>query len=456
MNYAASERWKFPFAPHDLGTYPKANGQAYGGGERTEDNQMPVEESGNLLILMAAIARMEGHAEFASQYWPQLEQWAAYLKDKGFDPENQLCTDDFAGHLAHNVNLSAKAICGLGSFALLCDMRGDAEQAGEYRRLAEEFAARWVQEADDGDHFRLAFDKPGTWSQKYNLVWDRVLGLQLFPDAVLRKEMDYYLRVQNRYGLPLDNRQAYTKLDWILWTATLTRNAADFRALVEPVHAFLRETPDRVPMTDWYQTDSGRRVGFTARPVVGGVFMQALYDDALWRKWAERDVTRAADFAPMPRPPRVTAVVAAADTQATPWRYTTVQPADDWMQPTFDDTAWTTGPSGFGTPETPGARIGSDWRSRQIWLRRTFELPEAMLDQPLKLHIHHDEDAQVYVNGVLACRLGGYSTDYVQAEMSDAARAALRATGNVLAVTCRQTSGGQYIDVGIALVEPAE
>lgn len=305
MEYAASDRWRFPFAPHDLGTYPKANGQVYGGGERTEENQMPVEESGNLLILMAAIAKLDGNADFAARYWPQLELWARYLKDKGFDPDNQLCTDDFAGHLAHNVNLSAKAICGLGAFAQLCEARGDQQRAREYRQTAEEFAARWVKEADDGDHLRLAFDLPGSWSQKYNLVWDRILGLNLFPDAVFEKEMVHYRRVQNRYGLPLDNRKTYTKLDWIVWSASLTRERDDFAAIIQPAYRFLRETPDRSPMTDWYETESGRKVGFTARPVVGGVFIKLLFDDDMWRKWSNRETTLAGNYAPMPNPANI-------------------------------------------------------------------------------------------------------------------------------------------------------
>ena len=286
MDYAGSKRWRFPFAPHDLGRYPHANGQVYGGGERTEKDQMPVEESGNLLILMAAIAQMDGHAKFAGRYWPQLTAWAEYLKARGFDPEHQLCTDDFAGHLAHNVNLSAKAICGLAAFGKLCKWRGDLVQAKKYATLAKAFAVRWMKEAADGDHFRLAFDRPGTWSQKYNLVWDRILNLGLFPDAARKKEMDYYKKIQNRYGLPLDNRETYTKLDWTLWTATLTRNRRDFEALVAPVIAFLNDTPDRSPMTDWYFTSDAAKRGFTARPVVGGVFLQMLYDRKLWRKWA--------------------------------------------------------------------------------------------------------------------------------------------------------------------------
>lgn len=300
MNYAASERWRFPFAPHDLGTYPHANGQVYGGGERTEENQMPVEESGNLLLLFGAIAQMEGRPDFANLYWPQLTRWAEYLKEKGFDPDNQLCTDDFAGHLAHNVNLSAKAICALAAYSKLCDMRGDMVASAEYSKLAKDFAARWVKEASDGDHFRLAFDRPGTWSQKYNLVWDRILGLGLFPDPVLRMEMDHYLKVRNDFGLPLDNRKTYTKLDWILWTATLTQDRKDFDALISPVDRFVRETPDRSPLTDWYETKSAAKVGFTARPVIGGVFLQMLYDKQTWAKHAARDRTKASSWAPLP------------------------------------------------------------------------------------------------------------------------------------------------------------
>lgn len=452
MNYAASARWKFPFAPHDLGTYPHANGQVYGGGERSEENQMPVEESGNLLILMAAIAEMEGNAGFAGLWWPTLEQWAEYLKAKGFDPENQLCTDDFAGHLAHNVNLSVKAIIGLGSFAKLCDLRGEKAKAAEYWKLAREFAQRWVKEADDGDHFRLAFDKPGTWSQKYNLMWDRILGLNLFPAEVARKEMDFYLKTQNKYGLPLDNRKDYTKLDWITWTATLTQNRSDFEALIDPVYKFLNETPDRSPMSDWYETKTARKVGFTARPVVGAVFAQLLYDKAVWQKWASRDQTKASGWAPIPKLPKITAIVPAADHSPATWRYTTDKPADDWSRPGFEDASWKEGQSGFGTRGTPGAVIGTTWNTREIWLRREIEIPADKLAN-LELWLHHDEDVEVYLNGVLAFRASGYVTGYDAIPLSAAAKSALKPGQNLVAVHCRQTGGGQYIDVGFVGVE---
>lgn len=453
LDYAMSPRWKFPFAPHDLGTYPFAEGQVYGGGETGEENQMPVEESGNMLLLMAALVQIEGNADFAEPYWPVLSRWAEYLAGKGFDPERQLCTDDFAGHLAHNVNLSAKAILALGAYSQLADRLGKTEVAATFRKTAEEFAARWIRKADDGDHYRLVFDKPQTWSQKYNLIWNRILGLGLFPEDVVRKEMSFYRKVLNRYGLPLDNRETYTKTDWTLWTASLTGSRQDFEALVAPVWDFLCATPDRVPMTDWYRTTNARLVGFRARSVVGGVFIRMLDDPAIWKKWAGRAARVSGPWAPIPTPPEVRPVIAASDgQQAAQWRHTFEKPPADWYAVDFNDSGWKQGPAGFGARGTPGARVRTVWNTPDIWARREFTLPEGALGE-LRLLIHHDEDAEVYINGLPAATLWGYTTEYEVVEMNPEARGALKPGVNILAVHCHQTGGGQYIDVGIVEVK---
>jgi hypothetical protein len=293
MEYAALPRWKWPFAPHDLGTYPLANGQVYGGGEVSEDNQMPVEESGNLLIMVAAMSQEEGNWDFARQYWPQFTKWAEYLRDKGLDPANQLSTDDFAGHLAHNANLSIKAIEGLAAYAQMARGVGKHDVAADYSRAAADMAAKWQTMAIDGDHYKLAFDKPGTWSQKYNLVWDQILDFNLFPANVRQTEVAFYLKHLNQFGLPLDNRRDYTKLDWEIWTATLADtpqpgNADPFATLMAPIGRWINEGPTRVPLTDWYDTKDGKEQGFQARSVVGGVYIKALSDKSLASKWRNR------------------------------------------------------------------------------------------------------------------------------------------------------------------------
>lgn len=288
LRYAETSRWKFPFAPHDLGIYPLANGQLYGGGEATEENQMPVEESGDILLLVGAMQHATHSTEFAARHWKLLTLWAEYLRDKGFDPENQLSTDDFAGHLAHNTNLSIKAIEALAVYAQLAEQLGHHDIASTYSGEAKSMAAKWTKLAADGDHFRLAFDVPNSWSQKYNLVWDKILGLNLFPQSVADKEVSFYKSHLNAYGIPLDNRATYTKLDWELWSATLATSPEDFQALVHPIFRFLNETPDRNPMTDWYDTIKARQTGFQARSVVGGVYIKSLANPALWEKWAKR------------------------------------------------------------------------------------------------------------------------------------------------------------------------
>ncbi len=269
FHFSESGKWTKPFAAHDVGTYPLANGQTYGG-------DMPVEESGNMLILTTAIAHTEGNASYAKKHWNVLTIWADYLLQNGLNPENQLCTDDFAGHFAHNTNLSIKAIMGIAGYGKLAEMLGKKDIASKYTTAAKEMAAKWIEMANDGDHFRLTFDQPGTWSQKYNLVWDKVLKLNIFPKEVAKKEIAFYLTKQNTYGLPLDNRRTYTKSDWIIWTATLADDLATFQKFIDPEHKFVNETKNRVPMTDWYETPDARQVGFQARSVVGGYFIKML------------------------------------------------------------------------------------------------------------------------------------------------------------------------------------
>ena len=267
FDYSLSGRWTKPFAAHDLGTYPKANGQVYGG-------DMPLEEAGNMITLAAMLCKLDGNTKYVDKYWDIITTWVGYLVENGQDPANQLCTDDFAGHWAHNCNLSVKAIMGVAGYAEMARMKGLDSVADEYMGIAKEMAITWEANAREKDHYRLAFDREGTWSQKYNMVWDKLWNINIFPNNAIDTELKYYLTVQNKYGLPLDCRKDYTKSDWIMWTAGMAKDKKQFVKFVEPVWTYINETESRVPISDWSDTKTARMVGFKARSVIGGYWMR--------------------------------------------------------------------------------------------------------------------------------------------------------------------------------------
>jgi hypothetical protein len=311
-----------------------------------------------------------------------------------------------------------------------------------YRRTAGEFAAAWMRNADDGDHYRLAFDRPGTWSQKYNLIWDRILDLRLFPEEVVRKELAFYRKTQNRYGIPLDNRREFTKLDWILWSASLTGSREDFAALVAPVYDFLENTPDRVPMTDWYWTKDAKMRGFRARPVVGGVFIKLLDDPRSGRSGRAAAPGSAASGPRFPSLPRSAC-----------W----------WRPPGRSRSAGATpSPARRRAGRSPGSTTPAGRRARRF--RHPADAQHRGQDRmefpgdlaPARDHrpggpnrrgpvlIYHDEDVEVHLNGVPAAEEGGFTTNYGLVPLSPAGRAALEAGEEPARPPLPPDAGGQY------------
>ncbi|MBO7548729.1 MAG: DUF4965 domain-containing protein [Clostridia bacterium] len=270
FEFAKSDIWTFDFAPHDCGQFPLLEKQVYGlgaDGKYIFDLQMPVEECGNAIICTAAAAFEDGDMTFANEYRGLFEKWARFLTEFGYCPANQLCTDDFAGHLDKNCNLSLTAIVALACLGKLFGVE-------EYSAKAREFAANWVRDTKNGVASALTVDRDG-WSLKYNIVWDKIYSLGLFGEELYGSETALYTERSNAYGTPLDSRAAYTKLDWLAWTSVMG-DEAYLRSVFAHIARMIRETPDRVPLTDWYDTETGKCVGFRNRTVVGGLFITQL------------------------------------------------------------------------------------------------------------------------------------------------------------------------------------
>ena len=413
LEYQRTGRWNKDWAAHDLGTYPHANGQVYGG-------DMPLEESGNILTLAAMISKIEGSTAWANTYWSILTRWVNYLISNGQDPAEQLCTDDFAGHWAHNANLSVKAIMGIAGYAEMCRMRGREDQYERYMNIARKMAQIWEIDARDGDHYKLAFDRGGSWSLKYNLVWDKLWGLQLFPRQVMEREMKYYLTKQNTYGVPLDNREGYTKSDWVIWTAAMADDVETFLKFSDPLWRYVNETRTRWPLSDWYWTQSGEARGFRARSVIGGHWMRVLMDryapkaDSTTTAWAPQGSkikTRwAADVdpeRPLPDYPRPQLVRSEWENLNGLWQYA-ITPQTQRQIPTEWDGQILVP---FAVESSLSGVMRMLDKNNYLWYRRTFTVPEDWAGRRVMLNFGAvDYTARVYLNGSsVGSHTGGFT-----------------------------------------------
>ena len=280
FRFAASDRWKYDFAPHDAGSYPILGTQRYGlreGGVLLLEMQMPVEECGNILILMKNIILFEKNTDFVAPHMETLSTWVKYLEKYGNDPENQLCSDDFAGHMAHNCNLALKAIMGIAAYSLILKAFGRTDESECYMHSAREMAKSWIERARNSDgSFRLTFDQPETRGMKYNMIWDKLWGTELFPKEVYESEIAVCKKHMNPYGLPFDSLHTYTKTDWLVWTAMLASSRDDFEEFIAPLWLCYHLSLSRVPMNDFYDTVTSLAMGCRHRSVVGGIFIKLL------------------------------------------------------------------------------------------------------------------------------------------------------------------------------------
>ena len=311
IKFARMPIWDYDFAPHDVGTYPICGGQVYGwkqengnkyhgkyifdnSKEKTWtnfpiyllpanftpykiDSQMPVEECANMLIMTLAVYRTDKDIAFFADNVDLFEKWVKYLVDFGLKPEDQLCTDDFAGKLANNINLAIKATVGIAAYAELMGAMTNPVEAIGYRQTAERFAKEITNFSNGKTHLPLTWNlDEDSFSLKYNLAFDRIFNLGLFPQDLLEKETDYYLEKSSKYGCPLDNRKPFGKSDWLTWAASLTDSKEKRGKLLMPLYTFLKETPDRVPFTDWYDVESGKAYEFKARSTQGACFILLL------------------------------------------------------------------------------------------------------------------------------------------------------------------------------------
>lgn len=267
------------YSMHDLGThYPNATGHTDG-----IDEYMPVEESGNMLLMSYAYYKFTGDAAWLSAHYPTLKRWAEFLVGFSLIPAAQLSTDDFSGQQANQTNLALKGIIALHAMGAIAQAAGHPADAANLSATASDYYTRWEKLAVDPAerHTLLAYQWRSSWGLLYNAYMDLLLGLGAVSADVYAMQSEWYAGQSQVFGVPLDSRHLYTKSDWEMWAAA-TCAPGTRRLFVNALAYWINSTATEFPLTDLYDTAGvGGYPGdlvFKARPVVGGHFsLLALY-----------------------------------------------------------------------------------------------------------------------------------------------------------------------------------
>ncbi|OTA98868.1 hypothetical protein M426DRAFT_42491, partial [Hypoxylon sp. CI-4A] len=262
------------YSTHDIGAhFPLATGHVEG-----TDEYMPVENSGNFILMAYAYYKFTGDATWLTNHYSLLAQFAQYLIDFSLIPSAQLSTDDFAGELANQTNLAIKGIVGLQAMSSISRVVGVAEDAATFADKATSYYDQWEDLAIDpsGKHTLLAYQWRSSWGLLYNVFFDKLLNMGLVDPGVYDMQSAWYATVSQTFGVPLDNRHHYTKSDWQIWTAA-TCSRTTRRLFVNSLAYWLNETSTNLPFSDLYEVVGTGEYPllidhFSARPVVGGHF----------------------------------------------------------------------------------------------------------------------------------------------------------------------------------------
>ncbi|KAI9733619.1 MAG: hypothetical protein M1834_003221 [Cirrosporium novae-zelandiae] len=264
------------YSMHDLGSnFPNATGHVEG-----DDEYMPVEESGNMILMTYAYYKFSGDSSYLSQHYAKMNQWAQYLLEYSLIPSNQLSTDDFAGTLANQTNLALKGIVAIKAMAEIASIVGASSDAANFSTTAANYTSQWEGFAIDpsGNHTLLAYQSRSSWGLLYNLYPDKLLNLGTIPQYIYDMESNWYPTVSQIFGVPLDSRHSYTKSDWEMWTAAVCSQSTR-RLIIDALAYWLNETTTNLAFTDLYDTitgvypvSDGSTIEFIARPVQGGQF----------------------------------------------------------------------------------------------------------------------------------------------------------------------------------------